>query len=76
MSLISEAIVHPDTISKKFKETGYRFHDLRRTFSTNMAREGKHREDLRLALGHASMVATEKFYIMDDRAMEDEVYIP
>lgn len=80
---IPNSILHPDTISAQFKELmsklelpDYVFHDLRRTFITDAIKKGIEPEDLRLAAGHANIQTTYKFYVMDSRDLEDDIFIP
>lgn len=80
---LSKGLIHPDTLSVSFstlvadlKLPPYVFHDLRRTFITNAVKKGVTAEDLRLAVGHSSIETTYKYYVMDARELEDEIYLP
>jgi integrase len=75
--------IHPDSLSRNFimvvEKLGlepFLFHDLRRSFLTNAARDGRDAEQLRLAAGHSSPYTTYKFYVKDSRQMEDEIWEP
>lgn len=75
--------VHPDTLSYLFKDLmrelrlpAYSFHDLRRTFITNCVKANIHHEELRLAVGHADLRTTYKYYVMDIRNLESDVWTP
>lgn len=72
--------LHPDVLSANFialmdkLKFPYRLHDLRRTFITKALRQ-RAAVDVQRAAGHASIDTTMR-YLMDDRALDDEVYKP
>lgn len=75
--------IHPDTVSTLFSQMvsdlglpGYVFKDLRRTFATNAVKRKIDPEDLRLAMGHASIETTYSYYVADSRELADEIYSP
>jgi integrase len=71
--------IHPDTLSRHwldYTKDRYQFHDLRRTFITNALRKGVAPEDVRLGVGHSNIHTTYKFYVMDARQLDDEVWVP
>lgn len=80
---ISELCIHPDTITDAFAKLctklqlpRYTVHDLRRSFITNCVKKGISQEDLRLAVGHVDGATTYKYYVMDARELDDEVFKP
>lgn len=81
--LVETKLPHPDTVSREFTamvaELGLRpyiFHDLRRTFITNSVKKKIEPEALRLAAGHSTIDTTYKYYVMDARELEDDLYVP
>lgn len=81
--LHNESFIHPDTLSVKFSELvinigldNYSFHDLRRSFITNIVKKEIPAEELRLAVGHSTIQTTYKYYVMDSRELGDEVWKP
>lgn len=61
---------------KELQLDDYIFHDLRRSFITNAVRRGIPVEELRLAAGHSNGQTTYKFYVMDGRALDDDIWQP
>lgn len=80
---VSSLRIHADTITDNFatlcadlEVPRYTVHDLRRTFITNCVQKGIPQEELRLAVGHVDGATTYKYYVMDARNMDDDVFIP
>ena len=76
--------IHPDTLTKYFiglteelfgREGRYLYHDLRRTWITNMLVEHSH-EEVRLAAGHANIETTYRHYVKDTRELDGEIFDP
>jgi integrase len=83
IELMQQHLMHPDTLSGNFTDLvskldidSYIFHDLRRAFITNAIKKGVEPEDLRLAVGHSTIQTTYKFYVMDAREQDDQVWTP
>ncbi len=80
---MQKGLVHPDTLTNHFASLvkalelpDYVFHDLRRTFITNAVKKKVEPEELRLAVGHSNIQTTYKYYVMDARELEEEIWIP
>lgn len=83
IEMMQQHLMHPDTLSGNFTDLvskldidSYIFHDLRRAFITNAIKKGVEPEDLRLAVGHSTIQTTYKFYVMDAREQDDQVWTP
>lgn len=76
--------VHPDTLTRYFTgltdelfgpEGRYTYHDIRRTWITNMLKAHEP-EEVRLAAGHANIDTTYKHYVKDTRELDGDVFVP
>jgi integrase len=77
LTLNSDHISHLfSDLMEKLNLPNYVIHDLRRTFITNCVRKGIAREELRLAVGHVDSSTTDKYYVMDIRDIDGEIWKP